>query len=274
MMTKVKTSTEMTVEEKLKNLYALQKVLSRIDEIRTIRGELPLEVRDLADEIEGLTMRISKMKDEAAAIHLSINKWNEEKIQAQAQIDKNKEHLDNVSNSREYDNLTKEIEYQGLEIQLREKRIEENAAKEKDLNEAIARYEAEKEERISDLEIKRKELDDIIGENKAEEDRLREESKELEENIDPRLLNAFKRIRKGSHNGLGIVAVERDSCGGCFAKIPPQRQLDVLFHKKVIVCEYCGRILIDPELAGIKVEKAVEDEKKTRRRRTAAKKAE
>ena len=138
---------------------------------------------------------------------------------------------------------------------------------------AIAQNEEEKAARINDLDIKRKELDDIISENKAEEDRLREEAKQLEEIIDPRLLNAFKRIRKGSRNGLAIVALDRDSCGGCFAKIPPQRRLDVAFHKKVIVCEYCGRILIDPELAGIKVEKPVE-EKKNRRRRVARKEEE
>jgi predicted nucleic acid-binding Zn-ribbon protein len=264
-MAEKKTSTEMTVEEKLKNLYALQKVLSRIDEIRIIRGELPLEVQDLEDEIEGLTTRIANKKEEVAAVHLALNKWSEEKKQAQVAIERCNEQLNSVSNSREYDNLSKEIEYQGLEIELRDKRIRENSVKETEMNEAIVAYEAEKAARIQELEVKRTELDEIIRENKAEEDRLREESKTLEEKIEPRLLTAFKRIRKGSHNGLGVVVVERDSCGGCFAKIAPQRQLDVMFHKKIIVCEYCGRILVDPELAGIKVEKPVE-EKKTRRR--------
>ena len=271
-MAEKKNPADMTVEEKLKNLYELQKVLSRIDEIRIIRGELPLEVQDLEDEIEGLTIRFAKKKEEAAALHLSLNKWNEEKIQAQAAIDRCNEQLNAVSNSREYDNLTKEIEYQGLEIELREKRIRENAPKEAEMNEAVQRYESDKVALIQELEVKRAELEEIISENKAEEDKLREESKALEENIDPRLLTAFKRIRKGSHNGLGVVVVERDSCGGCFAKIAPQRQLDVMFHKKIIVCEYCGRILVDPVLAGIKQEKLVEEEKKPRRR--SAKKAE
>lgn len=271
-MAEKKMPTEMTVEEKLKKLYELQKVLSRIDEIRTIRGELPLEVQDLEDEIEGLSIRIAKKKEEVAALHLSLNKWNEEKLQFQANIERHNEKLNAVSNSREYDNLSKEIEFQNLEIELREKRIRDNAPKETEMNEMIARYVEEKIELIQELEVKRAELDEIISENKAEEDRLREESKMLEEKIEPRLLMAFKRIRKGSHNGLGVVVVERDSCGGCFAKIAPQRQLDVMFHKKIIVCEYCGRILVDPELAGIKQEKQVEVEKKTRRR--AAKKSE
>ncbi len=264
-MAEKKVNTELTVEEKLKNLYALQKVLSKIDEIRTVRGELPLEVQDLEDDVEGLTTRINRKKEDAATLHLALNKWNEEKIQAQAVIDRCNTQMESVANSREYDNLNKEVEYQELEIQLREKRIKENTPKENELKEAIARYEEERADLLKELETKRAELDEIIEENKAEEDRLRDESKRLEDNIEPRLLLAFKRIRKGSHNGLGVVAVERDSCGGCFAKIAPQRQLDVLFHKKIIVCEYCGRILVDPELAGIKVEKPVE-EKKARRR--------
>ena len=272
-MTNTRPSAENAVEEKLKNMYALQKVMSRIDEIRTVRGELPLEVRDLSDEVERLAVRVTKMREEAAAARLSANKYKEERIQAQATITKIEGQLEQVSNSREYDNLTKEIEFQELEIQLREKLIRENTARENELMAAIAQNEEEKAARINDLDIKRTELDDIISENKAEEDRLREEAKQLEEIIDPRLLNAFKRIRKGSRNGLAIVALDRDSCGGCFAKIPPQRRLDVAFHKKVIVCEYCGRILIDPELAGIKVEKPVE-EKKNRRRRVARKEEE
>ena len=272
-MTNTRPSAENAVEEKLKNMYALQKVMRRIDEIRTVRGELPLEVRDLSDEVERLAVRVTKMREEAAAARLSANKNKDERIQAQATITKIEGQLEQVSNSREYDNLTKEIEFQELEIQLREKLIRENTARENELMAAIAQNEEEKAARINDLDIKRKELDDIISENKAEEDRLREEAKQLEEIIDPRLLNAFKRIRKGSRNGLAIVALDRDSCGGCFAKIPPQRRLDVAFHKKVIVCEYCGRILIDPELAGIKVEKPVE-EKKNRRRRVARKEEE
>ncbi|MBP3773791.1 MAG: hypothetical protein ILA34_00380 [Bacteroidaceae bacterium] len=272
--TKVKNPADLPVDEKLKNLYSLQKVLSRIDEIRTIRGELPLEVQDLSDEIEGLTMRISKLEEEANGLRIAVNKWKEEKIQAQSVIDRNKEKIENVSNSREYDNLQKEVEYQELEIQLRDKRIREAAAKKQEIDDAIARYAADIEERKAELVVKKEELDEIIMENKVEEDKLRDESKELEEKIEPRLLTAYKRIRKSCRNGLGIVSVDRDSCGGCFAKIPPQRQLDVRLHKKVIVCEYCGRILIDPELAGIKVAKPqVEEDKKGRRKKATAKTA-
>ena len=256
---------EMTVEDRLKTLYDLQKVLTKIDEIRTIRGELPLEVQDLEDEIEGLTHRVARYKEEIQEAGIAVNKWKEEKIQAQASITKNTENLNKVSNSREYDSLSKEIEYQTLEIQLRDKKIAEGTAHKAELETDIERFVGELGERENELDIKSKELDAIIAENKADEDRLREESKELEEKIEPRLLTAFKRIRKNSHNGLGIVSVERDACGGCFAKIPPQRQLDVKMHKKVIVCEYCGRILIDPELAGIEVAKPVVEEKKKRR---------
>ena len=259
MATKQTTPTEMTVEEKLKTLYDLQKVLSRIDEIRTIRGELPLEVQDLSDAIEGLSLRISKYREEMSQINTSIAKWKAERAQAQTVIERAQANLDNVANSREYDSLSKEIEYQQLEI-----------AHYTHLEEEVDQFVTEREERERDLDQKKQELDDIISENKAEEDRLREQAKVLEEKIEPRLLMAFKRIRKNTHNGLGIVTVERDACGGCFAKIPPQRQLDVLMHKKIIVCEYCGRILIDPELAGIEQPKPqVEEKKKTRKRATS-----
>ena len=270
MATKQTTPTEMTVEEKLKTLYDLQKVLSRIDEIRTIRGELPLEVQDLSDAIEGLSLRISKYREEMSQINTSIAKWKAERAQAQTVIERAQANLDSVANSREYDSLSKEIEYQQLEIQLRDKRINEGQAHYTHLEEEVDQFVTEREERERDLDQKKQELDDIISENKAEEDRLREQAKVLEEKIEPRLLMAFKRIRKNTHNGLGIVTVERDACGGCFAKIPPQRQLDVLMHKKIIVCEYCGRILIDPELAGIEQPKPqVEEKKKTRKRATS-----
>ena len=233
---------EMTVEEKLKTLYELQTVLSKIDEIRVIRGELPLEVQDLEDEIEGLQSRIAKYEEEVKYIDGQIGKWKEEKNVSLASIERNEEHLNDVRNSREYDALSKEIEYQQLEIQLREKRIREASM--------------DRQDRVN---------------AKVQEDGLREKSKELELQIEPRLLTAFKRIRKNSHNGLGIVYVQRDACGGCFSKIPPQRQLDVKMHKKIIVCEYCGRIMIDPELAGVEVQKPVEEPKKSRRRRSANK---
>lgn len=262
---------EMSVEEKLKTLYELQTVLSKIDEIRTMRGELPLEVQDLEDEIEGLQSRITRNEEDIKAIDSDVNKWKQSKITAQATIEKNTEKLDNVRNNREYDALNKEIEYQQLEIQLCDKRIREAAAARQDRVMSINESAKQKEEREADLESKKSELDEIIAETKAQEDELREKSKELEDKIDPRLLTSFKRIRKNSHNGLGIVYVQRDACGGCFNKIPPQRQLDVRMRKKIIVCEYCGRILIDPELAGVEVQKPAEEPKKTRRRRAASK---
>ena len=262
---------EMTVEEKLKTLYELQTVLSKIDEIRVIRGELPLEVQDLEDEIEGLQSRIAKYEEEVKYIDGQIGKWKEEKNVSLASIERNEEHLNDVRNSREYDALSKEIEYQQLEIQLLEKRIREASMDRQDRVNAIAESRLMRDERLSDLEVKKNELDEIVAETKVQEDGLREKSKELELQIEPRLLTAFKRIRKNSHNGLGIVYVQRDACGGCFSKIPPQRQLDVKMHKKIIVCEYCGRIMIDPELAGVEVQKPVEEPKKSRRRRSANK---
>ncbi len=262
---------EMTVEQKLKTLYELQTVLSKIDEINNIRGELPNEVHDLENEIIGMDVHINKIQAEIKAIDVDITKLKEKKNVAQSTVEKNTANLENVRNSREYDALSKEIEYQNLEMQLCDKRIREaNEQRQRRMDE-IKDTESRKSERQADLEAKKADLDDIIRETKVQEDELREKSKELEDQIEPRLLKAFKRIRDNSRNGLGIVYVQRDACGGCFNKIPPQRQLDVRLRKKIIVCEYCGRIMIDPELAGIEVEKPVEEPKKTRRRRTATK---
>ena len=265
--------TEMTVEQRLKNLYKYQTVLSKIDDIRTIRGELPLEVQDLEDEIEGLGARIARLQEDLKGVNSDINRWNEDKIQAQAAIDRCQSHLDDVRNNREYDALSKEIEFQQLEIQLRDKKIREANEYKRNCEEQVKQSLETREERVRDLEAKRTELEEIIAETRVEEDNLRNEAKVLESTIDYRLLSSFKRIRKNSHNGLGIVYVQRDACGGCFNKIPPQRQLDVRMHKKIIVCEYCGRILIDPELAGVQMDKPTEEEKKgaARRRRTTKK---
>jgi len=262
---------EMSVEQKLKTLYELQTVLSKIDEIRTMRGELPLEVQDMEDELEGLSNRVVKLQEDVKAINASISKWNEEKIAAQSSIEKNTAHLDNVRNSREYDALSKEIEFQNLEIQLRDKKIREADETKQERLVAISDSQQQEKDLTSNLEAKKNELDEIVTETKAREDELREKSKDLEDKIESRLLTAFKRIRKNSHNGLGVVYVQRDACGGCFNKIPPQRQLDVRMRKKIIVCEYCGRIMIDPELAGVEAAKPVEEPKKTRRRRVATK---
>ena len=267
-----KTSSEMSIEERLKNLYQLQTYLSQIDNIRTIRGELPLEVQDLEDEVEGLRTRIEKTTAEAEEIRKGLASWQGEIQVAQQKLEKYKQQLDNVRNNREYDMINKEIEYQNLEIQLAEKRINEAKQAEKRNQELIAKSQEELENRTQDLEVKKNELDEIVIETKAEEDKLREKAKTLELTIEPRILQAFKRIRKNSRNGLGIVYVQRDACGGCFAKIPPQRQLDVRMRQKVIVCEYGGRILIDPELAGVTPD-APKEEKTRRRRATSRKKA-
>lgn len=271
---KFTTPMEMTVEQKLKSLYKYQTVLSKIDEIRTIRGELPLEVQDLEDEIEGLGARITRLQEDFKTFNSNIIRWNEEKINAQTAVERSQVKLNDIRNNREYDSVSKEIEYHELDVRLCDKRIAEATELKKNCEASIKENLELREERQGDLEAKRSELEEIIAETRVEEDNLRDEAKILESTIDYRLLSSFKRIRKNSHNGLGIVYVQRDACGGCFNKIPPQRQLDVRMHKKIIVCEYCGRILIDPELAGVQIDKPAEEDKKTARRRRASKKAE
>jgi len=242
---------EITVENKLKALFQLQTMLSEIDRIKTQRGELPLEVEDLEDEIARLETRIEKFNEEIAELKTTIGGKKIEIDTANAAINKYKSQQDNVKNNREYDFLSKEIEFQTLEIELCEKRINEANHALKIKTEDVENCTRQKNERKEDLQIKKSELDEIIAETKQEEEKLREAAKRLEPGIDPRLLTAFKRIRKNARNGLGVVYIQRDACGGCFNKIPPQRQLDIKLRKKVIVCEYCGRIIIDPELAGV-----------------------
>ena len=265
---------ELSVEEKLKTLFQLQTSLSAIDEKKALRGELPLEVQDLEDEIEGTKIRIEKIQNEIDEFQKAVSDRKADILEAQTSVARYKSQLDEVKNNREYDTLSKEIEFQTLEIELCNKKIREA---QKAISEKIQEKtdkEQGLEELESELDMKRSELDDIIEETRAEEDRLKVKVKELEAKIDPRLLASFKRIRKNARNGLGIVYVQRDACGGCFNKIPPQRQLDIKMHKKVIVCEYCGRILIDPELAGVKTDKPGEDKKKTRKRSIRRKKEE
>lgn len=262
-----KEATEMSVEAKLKALYQLQTMLSEIDKIKTLRGELPLEVQDLEDEIEGMTHRVAKYNEEVEALKADVTARREKIRVAEEAVNKYREQLNDVKNNREYDMLSKEIEFQSLEIELQTKKINEANRNIEAKQADIAATANNLQDRRSDLEVKKSELDEIISETKAEEEKLREKAKALEVTIEPRLLAAFKRIRKNSRNGLGVVYVERDACGGCFNKIPPQRQLDIRMRKKIIVCEYCGRIMIDPELAGIKVEKPVEEKPKRRLRR-------
>ena len=265
---------ELTVEQKLKTLFQLQTMLSEIDKIKTLRGELPLEVQDLEDEIAGLSTRIDKIKAEVSELKAAIAGKRVEIEAAKASVEKYKSQQDNVRNNREYDFLTKEIEFQTLEIELCEKRIKEFTAEEQEKSEEVAKSTAALEERQKDLDQKKSELDEIISETKQEEEKLRDKAKDLETKIEPRLLQSFKRIRKNSRNGLGVVYVQRDACGGCFNKSPPQRQLDIRSRKKVIVCEYCGRIMIDPELAGVEISHKVEEApaptaKRAIRRKTA-----
>ncbi len=265
-----KETADLSIEEKLKNLYQLQTMLSEIDKIKTLRGELPLEVQDLEDELEGLATRVEKIHGDIDALNNDIATRRVNIESCNASISKYSEQLNNVRNNREYESLTKEIEYQTLDVQLNEKRIREAYDTIEHKKAEITNCTHLIEERRADLEVKKSELDEIISETKVEEERLREQTKNLESTIEPRLLLAFKRIRKNSRNGLGIVYVQRDACGGCFNKIPPQRQLDIRMRKKIIVCEYCGRIMIDPELAGVETETKVVDEKPKRRRRPAA----
>ena len=261
---------ELSVEEKLSTLYQLQTALSAIDEKRALRGELPLEVQDLEDEVEGLTTRYNKIEGEIEDFQSAIAQKRNDIETALASVERYKSQLDDVRNNREYDTLSKEIEFQSLEIELCNKRIKEAAVKVSERQEDLANTQEIIDERQKDLDHKREELSEIIQETREEEEQLKAKVKDMEAKIEPRLLDSFKRIRKGARNGLGLVYVQRDACGGCFNKIPPQRQLDIKMHKKIIVCEYCGRILIDPELAGIKPEEPAE--KKTKRKRTTRRK--
>ena len=257
---------EYTVEEKLKSLYQLQVIFSEIDHIKTLRGELPLEVQDLEDEVAGLRTRIGNISGSIEDIKGEEAKRRNKIEEAKAMIAKYTEDQNNVRNNREYDLLAKEIEFQTLEVEFCEKKLRQYAGDLKAKNEEIDRTNALLEERLAALEDKRNELEEIVSETKEEEEKLRDRAKVLEGTIEPRLLQSFKRIRKNTRNGLGVVYVQRDACGGCFNKIPPQRQLDIKMRKKIIVCEYCGRIMIDPELAGIKETTVQAPEKKTRKR--------
>jgi predicted nucleic acid-binding Zn-ribbon protein len=240
---------DISVEQKLVALYSLQQIDSQIDKIKIIRGELPLEVQDLEDELAGLETRVSNFNTDIENLNNSIGERKNAKKTSEALIKKYEEQKMNVRNNREYDSLTKEIEFQNLEIQLADKKIKEVAFKIENLEADIAQADENLKERTSDLEAKKGELADIVTETEKEEKNLEKKSKSNEKYIEDRLLTAYKRIRKNARNGLAVVQVERAACGGCFNKIPPQHQMDIKIHKKIIVCEYCGRILIDNEVA-------------------------
>ncbi len=244
-----KDAKDITVEDKLRALYDLQIIDSNIDKIQIVRGELPLEVQDLEDEIEGLETRVENFTHDIKGLENSITEKRYGIKDAEALIRKYKEQQNNVRNNREFDSLTKEIEFQELEIQLSEKRIREFEAQVSNKTEVLAEAQSLLDERQKDLEHKKAELEEIIKETEKDEDSLGKKSVKAQKSIEDRLINAYKRIRGNARNGLAVVTVQRDACGGCFNKIPPQRQLEIKSRKKVIVCEHCGRILVDDAFA-------------------------
>ncbi len=238
---------EMSVKEKLTALYDLQQIDTEIDKIKILRGELPLEVQDLEDEIEGLETRVGNIETEAKTLQDAISKKNNEITSAQSLIKKYEEQQNNVRNNREFDSLSKEIEFQTLEIELAEKRKKEFSEQVEEKEVHIADSTVILDERKDDLNTKKSELDEIIADTRKEEEILDKKRDNIENLIEPRLYTAYDKIRNNARNGLAVVTVERDACGGCFNKIPPQRQLDIASRKKIIVCEYCGRILVDTD---------------------------
>ncbi|MEI8193200.1 MAG: hypothetical protein EBR91_05085 [Flavobacteriia bacterium] len=238
---------EVSISDKLDALFELQKIDSEIDRIRTIRGELPLEVQDLEDELSGLETRITKMKEEIKELDNEISDRKISSKDSDAAILKYKERQNNVRNNREYESLTKEIEFQELEIKLHEKRSKETKLKIEGKKELLTEAQDRMTMRSGDLDQKRKELDDIISETQKDEDKLMAASEVAKQKIEERLVKAYNRLRGNAKNGLAVVQVIRGACGGCFNKIPPQRQLDIVTKKKILVCEHCGRILVPSE---------------------------
>lgn len=235
---------EVSISDKLDALFELQKIDSEIDRIRTIRGELPLEVQDLEDELSGLDTRITKMKEEIKELDNEIADRKISSKDSEAAIIKYKERQNNVRNNREYESLTKEIEFQELEIKLHDKRSKETKLKIESKKELLTEAQDRMTMRSGDLDQKRKELDDIISETQKDEDKLMSSSGVAKQKIEERLVKAYNRLRENAKNGLAVVQVIRGACGGCFNKIPPQRQLDIVTKKKILVCEHCGRILV------------------------------
>ena len=236
---------EISVEDKLRALYNLQLIDSRIDEIRNVRGELPLEVEDLEDEVAGLSLRVENFNNDIETLKENIKAKLNGIEESKALIKKYTKQQDNVRNNREYNSLAKETEFQELEIQLSEKKIKESKFKIDSKKEVIDEGQAKLDGRKEDLAAKKSELDEIIAETQKDEESLEKKSTTARKKIEERLLKAYDRLRDNSKNGLAVVSVARDACGGCFNKIPPQRQLDIEAQKKVIVCEHCGRILVE-----------------------------
>lgn len=273
MATEKKTDKERSVEDRLKALYKLQTLLSEVDRIKILRGELPNEVKDLEDDIIRFQTRIQKFRDEIKESRELINRCNGEIAERRAKIAKYEEQINNVRNNREFAFLEKEKEFENLEIELAEKHIRDAESKIEAKNAEINITGEELADREHNLVEKKKELEEIVSETREQEEKLLAEAKQVEKQVgDEYTLNAFKRIRKNARNGLGIVTVQRNACGGCFNRIPPQRQLEIKMHRKVIVCEYCGRIMIDGALVGINdaVVEAPAKPKRASRKKAAA----
>ena len=239
---------EISVEDRLRALFSLQLVDSEIDKIKTLRGELPLEVQDLEDEIVGLETRLGNLKEEVTTLEKAVAGKHNEITAAETLIKKYDDQQKNVRNNREYDSLSKEIEFQNLEIELCNKKIKEFMYQVEDKKVIINESETLLNDRSVDLDNKKAELDEIISDTQKEEEALLKKSEKTQKIIEDRLLTAYKRIRSNARNGLAVVPVKRDACGGCFNQIPPQRQLDIKSRRKIIVCEHCGRILVDDEI--------------------------
>lgn len=248
MCAKIKEKIDASIEGKLRSLYELQLIDSKIDRIRTVRGELPLEVQDLEDSVAGLETRVNNLSEELKQLEDQINEKTQAIKDFKANIKKYEAQQGKVRNNREYDAITKEIEFQNLEIQLAEKRLKEYKIAVEQKSEIVEKSRVEFEERQKDLKSKKSELDEIIAETEKDEKELLKASEVASANIEDRLLNAYKRIRSNTLNGLAVVPVERDACGGCFNKIPPQKQLDIKMNKKILVCEHCGRVMVDPNI--------------------------
>ena len=238
---------ELSVEEKLTLLWKLQQVDTKIDKIQILKGELPEEVSILEDEIAGLNTRISNLNEELAELEAEVKNRKNAKAMAKELITRYEKQQDTVKNNREFEALAKEIELQKLEIQLSEKKANDAGAKIEAKQIVINEAETQLKSREKDLKVNKKELDKIVEETEKEEAELQKESDKPSKKIEDRLLAAYKKIRSAYRNGLAVVSVQRDSCGGCYSKIPPQRQAEVKVSKRIILCENCGRILVPSE---------------------------
>lgn len=239
---------ELTVEEKLKKLYELQLIDSELDEIAIMKGELPMEVSDLEDEIAGLTTRVTRLENNIGDMDKEVNRHNENIKNSTALIERYEKQMDNVKNNREYDALSKELELQRLEIQLSEKKIREARVLIENKKETLDAAKERLDSKNKDLETKKVELEKIIEKTEKEEEKLKRKSEKAKKSVEPRLVKSYDKVRTAYRNGLAVVTVQRDSCGGCFNQIPPQVQLEINMRKKIIACEHCGRILVDDHI--------------------------